>query len=199
MRISRFEERGSLAIVSDTLGNKVDSGVCVSVGDAIDVFEENILRGHGTQVRDESLVATVCGVVDRVNKLICVRALHRRYSAEVGDVVVGRVSERQHMIVLEDLGVQMILGCNGLIWVGAPTRDDSHDDLKHISIEQSMIISIARVVQSIRALSYLRRMVSTLSVTKVVSLSMEMHISPPSMLGTHFLEMVAALNFETMT
>ena len=44
MRISRFEERGSLGIVSDTLGNKVDSGVCVSVGDAIDVFEENILR-----------------------------------------------------------------------------------------------------------------------------------------------------------
>lgn len=35
----------------------------------------------------------MCGVVDRVNKLICVRALHRRYSAEVGDVVVGRVSE----------------------------------------------------------------------------------------------------------
>jgi hypothetical protein len=44
MRISRFEERGSLGIVSDTLGNKIDSGVCVSVGDAIDVFEENILR-----------------------------------------------------------------------------------------------------------------------------------------------------------
>jgi len=44
MRISRFEERGSLAIVSDTLGNKVESGAYVSVGDAIDVFEENILR-----------------------------------------------------------------------------------------------------------------------------------------------------------
>jgi exosome complex component RRP4 len=103
--------------------------------------------------------------------------------------------QRQHMIVLEDLGVQMILGCNGLIWVGAPMSDDSHDDLEPVGIEQGLIKSIARVVQSIKALSHLRRMISTLSVTKVVSLSIEMQISPPSMLGTHFLEMVATLDF----
>jgi len=105
--------------------------------------------------------------------------------------------QRQHMIILEDLGVQMILGCNGLVWVGVPMRDDGND-LK-ASMEQGMIISIARAVQSIKALSHLRRMVSTLSVTKVVSLSIEMQISPPSMLGTHFLEMVAALDFEITT
>lgn len=50
-------------------------------------------RGHGTLVRDDTLVATVCGVVERVNKLITVKTLHRRYGAEVGDVVVGRVTE----------------------------------------------------------------------------------------------------------
>lgn len=53
-----------------------------------------ICRGHGTQSFDEDkLVATVCGVLDRVNKLVTVRPLHRRYVPEVGDVVVGRVRE----------------------------------------------------------------------------------------------------------
>ena len=50
-------------------------------------------RGHGTQVVDDRLQATVCGVVDRVNKLVTVRPLHRRYAAEIGDVIVGRVTE----------------------------------------------------------------------------------------------------------
>lgn len=49
--------------------------------------------GHGTRVRQDRLVATVCGIVDRVNKLITVRGLHHRYAAEVGDVVLGRVTE----------------------------------------------------------------------------------------------------------
>ncbi len=49
--------------------------------------------GHGTHVVDGQLVATVCGVVQRVNKLVAVRSTHSRYNAEVGDVVVGRVVE----------------------------------------------------------------------------------------------------------
>ncbi len=52
-----------------------------------------LCRGHGTQVIDDRLQATVCGVVNRVNKLVTVRPLHRRYAAEIGDVVVGRVTE----------------------------------------------------------------------------------------------------------
>jgi len=38
-------------------------------------------------------MATVCGAVQRVNKLISVRPLKSRYSADLGDVVVGRVTE----------------------------------------------------------------------------------------------------------
>lgn len=56
-------------------------------------FKSYVNRGHGTHVVDDRLVATVCGAVDRVNKLVTVRTLHRRYAAEIGDVVVGRVSE----------------------------------------------------------------------------------------------------------
>lgn len=50
-------------------------------------------RGHGTQVVDGELVATVCGVVDRVNKLVGVRPVGSRYVAQVGDVVLGRIVE----------------------------------------------------------------------------------------------------------
>jgi exosome complex component RRP4 len=50
-------------------------------------------RGHGTQAVDESLVATVAGVVGRVNKLVTVTPPRSRYAPQVGDVVVGRVAE----------------------------------------------------------------------------------------------------------
>lgn len=38
-------------------------------------------------------MATLCGVVERVNKLVYVRALRARYKPETGDIVVGRVME----------------------------------------------------------------------------------------------------------
>lgn len=85
-------------------------------------------RGHGTQVVEGQLIASLCGVVQRVDKLVSVVPVHSRcvccyehalpqdlalgctltsntlitakdnasdcrYTAEVGDVVVGRVIE----------------------------------------------------------------------------------------------------------
>ncbi|XP_043914487.1 exosome complex component RRP4 isoform X2 [Protopterus annectens] len=44
---------------------------------------------------EEKLLASVAGVVERVNKLICVRPLKTRYYGEVGDIVVGRITEVQ--------------------------------------------------------------------------------------------------------
>lgn len=52
-----------------------------------------VCRGHGTQVIDGRLVATLCGVVERVNKLVYVKPLKARYSAELGDVVVGQITD----------------------------------------------------------------------------------------------------------
>lgn len=51
------------------------------------------VRGHGTRV-DESAVlrSTLSGVIERVNKLVAVRALKCRYNPQVGDVVVGRIT-----------------------------------------------------------------------------------------------------------
>ncbi|KAL1915365.1 uncharacterized protein VTP21DRAFT_6823 [Calcarisporiella thermophila] len=56
------------------------------------------MRGHGTYVEaasDEKLTITsaVAGVVERVNKLVSVRPLRTRYNPEIGDIVVGRITE----------------------------------------------------------------------------------------------------------
>ena len=39
------------------------------------------------------MYASIAGIVERVNKLICVRPLRSRYSGEIGDVVIGRILE----------------------------------------------------------------------------------------------------------
>lgn len=44
---------------------------------------------------DGKLVATTCGVVERVNKLLYIRPLKHRYTGSIGDVVVGRIVEVQ--------------------------------------------------------------------------------------------------------
>ena len=78
-------------------------------------------RGHGTRVLGADLVATTPGVVEHVNKLVAVRALRARYAAEVGDVVVGRVTEvgaRETEAQAEAAGMR--------VWEGrAGSRDSS--------------------------------------------------------------------------
>ncbi|GJE92172.1 exosome complex exonuclease rrp4 [Phanerochaete sordida] len=53
------------------------------------------MRGHGTYVDNDEVIASVAGTVERVNKLISVRAARTRYNPEVGDLVVGRITEVQ--------------------------------------------------------------------------------------------------------
>lgn len=50
-------------------------------------------RGHGTYMQDDCLYSSVAGSVERVNQLISVRPLKSRYHGEIGDVVIGRVTE----------------------------------------------------------------------------------------------------------
>ncbi|KAF8801358.1 hypothetical protein BYT27DRAFT_6799630 [Phlegmacium glaucopus] len=53
------------------------------------------MRGHGTYVDSEEVIASVAGTVERVNRLVTVRAIRSRYNPEVGDLVVGRITEVQ--------------------------------------------------------------------------------------------------------
>ena len=66
----------------------------VSPGDVI-TREGGYMRGHGTYTRDDILYASVAGAVQRVNKLISVTAPKTKYQGEIGDVIVGRITEVQ--------------------------------------------------------------------------------------------------------
>ncbi|XP_053600741.1 exosome complex component RRP4 [Plodia interpunctella] len=56
---------------------------------------QDFMRGHGTYADEDCLKSSVAGVMQKVNKLICIRPLKSRYVGEIGDVVVGRVLEVQ--------------------------------------------------------------------------------------------------------
>ena len=108
--------------------------IFVTPGDTIEGVdvEDGFLRGHGTRVADGRLLATVCGTVERVNKLVSVRPLRTRYVPETGDVVLGRVVDiagkrwkleiggRQHAIL--QLGAVHLPG-------GAQRRRNNLDEL----------------------------------------------------------------------
>jgi len=55
--------------------------------------EGEYLKGHGTFHNGGSLVASVCGTLEKVDKLVSVRAVKSRYQGEVGDIIVGRITE----------------------------------------------------------------------------------------------------------
>lgn len=59
------------------------------LGDSVFPFH----RGHGTYVENGEIKSSVVGVVKQINKLISVIPMKSKYSGEIGDVVVGRVTE----------------------------------------------------------------------------------------------------------
>eukprot|EP00002_Diphylleia_rotans_P001679 TRINITY_DN1093_c0_g4_i1.p1 TRINITY_DN1093_c0_g4~~TRINITY_DN1093_c0_g4_i1.p1 ORF type:complete len:303 (-),score=62.15 TRINITY_DN1093_c0_g4_i1:99-1007(-) len=64
----------------------------VSPGEVI-TSDPAFMGGHGTYMKGTEMIASISGVVEKVNKLISVRPLKSRYNPDVGDVVVGRITE----------------------------------------------------------------------------------------------------------
>ena len=72
---------------------KMSSNHIVVPGDTI-LMEPGSLMGKGIlQDSSGSFYASTCGVVEKINKLMFVRALKKKYSGEIGDVIVGRITE----------------------------------------------------------------------------------------------------------
>ncbi|MQL75678.1 hypothetical protein Taro_008066, partial [Colocasia esculenta] len=244
----------------------------VAVADAIPVnLEDGVLKGHGTSEVDGQVVATLCGVVERVNKLVYVRALRARYKPEIGDIIVGRVIERrrtatdelnirsifeendvicaevrgfqhdgslhlqarsqkygklkrgqlltvspylvkrrkQHFHHLENYGVDLIMGCNGFIWVGehveaaegamevdreSKTEETSKANRSPMSIEtQGQPFTpletrrhICRIANAVRVLSALGFSLSADVIVETAEMSSSMDIEIKDMLGAEF-------------
>ncbi|KAK6090608.1 hypothetical protein P3W45_000331 [Vairimorpha bombi] len=54
---------------------------------------DEYIRGHGTQIKNDYLVSSYFGTPKIINKLVTVLPkYYDRYTAEIGDVVIGRVS-----------------------------------------------------------------------------------------------------------
>ncbi|ELV12688.1 Tyrosine-protein kinase ABL1 [Tupaia chinensis] len=150
--------------LSESLGRETKKHLVVP-GDTI-TTDTGFMRGHGTYMGEEKLIASVAGSVERVNKLICVKALKTRYNGEVGDIVVGRITELGQGVLVQvspslvkrqkthfhDLpcGASVILGNNGFIWI-YPTPEHKEDDaggfvanLEPVSLSDREVISRLR-------------------------------------------------------
>merc|ERR1712223_2037273 len=71
-----------------------EDGRFFSPGDVI-TKDAGFMRGHGTYMKNGTLYASVAGSIQRVNKLISVSPAKTRYQGEIGDVIVGRITEGQ--------------------------------------------------------------------------------------------------------
>ncbi|KAL7112818.1 hypothetical protein ACP275_04G024800 [Erythranthe tilingii] len=281
----------------ETLSSKSNSDASVTVADDIAVNNEDaILKGHGTTELDGRLVATLCGVVERVNKLVYVRSLRARYKPEIGDIIIGRVIEvapkrwrleinfsqdavlmlssmnlpdgiqrrrtavdelnmrsifeendvicaevrgfqhdgclhlqarsqkygklkrgqlltippylvkkrKQHFHHLDQYGIDLILGCNGFVWVGehVEVRDEMVEDLPNKSEQENEEVeetytpldtreNICRAANAVRVMSTLGFMITVEVVTEIVSLSRSLNLDTHEMLGAEFYVLVA--------
>ncbi|ELT97658.1 hypothetical protein CAPTEDRAFT_115301 [Capitella teleta] len=100
-------------------------------GDVI-TADTGFMRGHGTYMEDDKLHASVAGVVERVNKLICVRPIKTRYHGEIGDVVVGRILEvgQRRWKVDTNAKLDSILMLSSVNLPGGELRRRSEEDEK---------------------------------------------------------------------
>ncbi|XP_022869054.1 exosome complex component RRP4 homolog [Olea europaea var. sylvestris] len=295
----------------ESLSSKSNSDASVTVADNISVdCEDAILKGHGTAELDGRVVATLCGVVERVNKLVYVRALRARYKPEIGDIIVGRVIEvapkrwrleinysqdavlmlssmnlpdgiqrrrtgvdelnmrsifeendvicaevrgfqhdgclhlqarsqkygklergqlltippylvkkrKQHFHHLEQYGIDLILGCNGYIWVGEhiEVKDpmliedqsnksdqqnaDSENPMSTDEVETRTQLetrqNICRTANAIRVLSTLGFMITVEVIMAIINLSTSLNLDIHEMLGPEFYVLVAEKEVE---
>ncbi|KAK9161365.1 hypothetical protein Syun_007706 [Stephania yunnanensis] len=268
------------------LSSKVDHSI-VAVADTISVnHEDGFLKGHGTFELGGEVVATVCGVVERVNKLVYIRALRPRYQAERGDIIVGRVVEivperwkveinfsqdavlmlssmnmpdgiqaevrdtfqqdgtlhlqarsrkygklekgqlltvspylvkrsKQHFHHLEELGIDLILGSNGYIWIGEHVEardnqenpsnqqnDTSNGSYVNLAVPEKTYTAlekrqqICRIANAIRVLSSLGFNMTKEIIMEIVNLSITLNVEIHEMLGAEFYVRVAEKEVE---
>eukprot|EP00035_Acanthoeca_spectabilis_P034300 m.28278 g.28278 ORF g.28278 m.28278 type:complete len:290 (-) comp6529_c0_seq1:900-1769(-) len=115
----------------------------VTPGDVI-TADAGYMRGHGTFQLGDELIASVAGVVHQVNKLICVRPLRSRYVPEIGDVVVGRITEVGQRRWKVDIHTRLdaVLMLSSVNLPGGQLRRKSASDellMRHMFVEGEVI------------------------------------------------------------
>jgi len=99
MNFYPFDAEPSLEINNDRIGNPV------LPGDRVTEHSSGFLKGRGVEINENGdFIATQCGIVEKVNKLIYVKPMHQQYGGDVGDVVVGEVIQVQDARWTVDVG-----------------------------------------------------------------------------------------------
>ncbi|AES67447.2 ribosomal RNA processing protein [Medicago truncatula] len=108
--------------------------------------------------------------------------------------------QNQHFHHLEHYGIDLILGCNGFIWVGehVEARDDMIEDQINQSDPQVLIPNknytseyICRAADAVRALSTLGFILTLEIIKGVIDLSLSTNLDIHDMLGSEFCVLVA--------
>ncbi|SJX64744.1 related to RRP4-3`-5` exoribonuclease [Sporisorium reilianum f. sp. reilianum] len=99
-RLSRYAPtftKDDMDVEQDDMDNadSDEQDVKIAVAGASIASSHVFMKGHGTflSTNTDEILSSMCGTVERVNKLISVRPARSRYAAEVGDLVIGRVTE----------------------------------------------------------------------------------------------------------
>lgn len=137
--------------------------------------------------------------------------LHTR-STKYGRLTQGRVvrvpaelvrRQRHHFQQLENVGVDIILGCNGLVWVtphaeqaqqaavGSSGNGEGQqgERLEPTAVQRE---AVARVSQGVLALARLGLALQGASIARVVQQSLDQRVEPKFMLEADFLSAIAA-------
>lgn len=116
------------------------------------------MRGHGTYVSGGKIIASVAGVVERVNRLYSVKSRRTRFIGEIGDVVVGRICEVQQKRWKVDINSRLdaILMLSSVNLPGGELRRKTEEDelmMRHYLKEGDLISAEVQSVFSDGSLS----------------------------------------------
>ena len=131
----------------------------VLIGDEVTDLPDSYLTGHGVYEDDGKVFVARVGTLVHIEKLVYVKALHSRYEATVGDVVIGRVAEIQsNRWMLDIQGSQRGQLPLGSVWIpGSEQRiKTDSDQLKmreHFQESDLVLCEVQRVQQDNQSVS----------------------------------------------
>ena len=103
--------------------------------------------------------------------------------------------QKQHFQHIETLGIDIIMGRNGMIWVAPHRKSREEGGLMEVDsscdIHRELRECIARVAQAIRVLARLNFMVSSESIVSTYSLSLREKMPAKEMMRPGFMSVVA--------
>lgn len=117
--------------------------------------DSEYMQGHGTQKVDNAIVSSVYGGLRTINKLISVVPVNiLRYNGEVGDVVVGRITEVGNKKWRVDINskVEATLQLSAINILGeAQRRKTEADEMKmreYFSLKDVLVAEVQKISKS---------------------------------------------------